>query len=209
MFSKNLNKLAEEINTEMTQQELGNVKKVSDELITVNSGAEEKVSLRSQICDSLIGQVLFSLFMWWIVATVIYYNMGFSISDAIYYSLQAGYSIGFGSLDENKVTGKNIFDECASSNESDLNDLNLLVQSLQQTHGNTGRLCAYQIDENYLRDLSKAWTILHVCIGSSVIAGMLSLFAAKAIESSTSWADDMVEHNNKRKATTCREKIVS
>ncbi len=128
------------------------------------------------------GAILFSLLNEW----------GFN--EAFYYSVQSGLSVGFGSLSEEKLTGRNTIDLCVDGfdtpNATEL--LRLVLAAQADLGGDMGGqvLCANQHrpNPNYL--WSMAYCVLHICLGASVIGGALSLFSAMAVESSKDWYED-------------------
>ena len=131
-----------------------------------------------------------AVFFWLLIPTVLYIFVNqWGFNEAFYYSVQSGLSVGFGSLSEEKVTGKNTFDVCSSG--TNVTELLELVVAQQHLHGTTnGELCAYQYVPNNLYLVSMFYTIIHVCLGASLIGGVLSLFTVMAVESSESWFDE-------------------
>ena len=123
-------------------------------------------------------------------------------NEAFYYSVQSGLSVGFGSLSEEKITGRNAFEVCVSAAEVNATArLAALIEQAQVSQdaalretlapfANTQEICAYEYTPNPLSLLSMLYTVLHICLGASVIGGALSLFSAMAVESSKAWYDD-------------------
>eukprot|EP00462_Mataza_sp_D1_P011962 CAMPEP_0175163112 /NCGR_PEP_ID=MMETSP0087-20121206/25548_1 /TAXON_ID=136419 /ORGANISM="Unknown Unknown, Strain D1" /LENGTH=619 /DNA_ID=CAMNT_0016451739 /DNA_START=17 /DNA_END=1872 /DNA_ORIENTATION=- len=156
---------------------------------------------------NLTAQTLIIVSVWWLVASLIYTWTGFEFYHAIYYSLQAGFSIGFGALSELKHGGVNLYEVCAQ--EGNATHLMQMIAAAQaspseyKAHGSTivgtkGTLCGYQYIPNEYRVWSMIWSIIHITIGASVIGGALSLFSANAIESSGSWLDEIEVTNDGR-----------
>ena len=131
-----------------------------------------------------------AVFLWLLVATLLYIFVNqWGVNEAFYYTVQAGLSVGFGSLSEEKVTGKNTFDVCTSSG-TNATELATLILNQQVVYGTTGELCAYQYVPNELYLISMFYTVVHICLGASLIGGVLSLFTTMAVESSETWFDE-------------------
>ena len=154
----------------------------------------------------------------WLFAAATFFTfvnrLGFN--EAFYYSVQSGLSVGFGSLSEKKITGRNAYEVCLPANEANATArLAALVEAAQASQDpallealepfkDTQEICAYEYTPNPLSLVSMMYTVVHICLGASVIGGALSLFSAMAVESSKEWYDDandsaLTEHKHKQR----------
>jgi Ca2+-binding EF-hand superfamily protein len=130
----------------------------------------------------------------WIFGATILYCLanGWSFGRAFYYSIQAGLSIGFGSLSEDKKSGTDMWSACAT----DVSELITAIYKQYPRNGTVGiasdgQICASYSETNPLADLSKFYTVLHLMAGASFISGILGIFASAAVESSDAWFEDL------------------
>jgi hypothetical protein len=137
-----------------------------------------------------------AIIFWLLIPTVLYVLVNqWGFNEAFYYSIQSGLSVGFGSLSEEKISGKNTFDICSPGTNA--TQLIELILDQQSVHGTTGELCAYQYVPNQLYLVSMFYTVVHICVGASFIGGVLSLFTVMAVESSEAWYKDGEETGKK------------
>lgn len=111
----------------------------------------------------------FVCFILWEFGFALFYHLytGFRFDRAYYYSAQAGLSVGFGSLSEEIYGGMEFYDE------------NGTVTNREWT------------SSDY--DVSKAFTIVNVLLGSSVIGGALGYFVDKTLKNHEDWYAQMIE----------------
>jgi Ca2+-binding EF-hand superfamily protein len=128
--------------------------------------------------------------VWWLTGTLFYvYLDEWNFIQGLYYSIQAGFSIGFGSLSEEKKHGMNAFEKCISYKNSFPNVTSLFQNVLHYLNSTNIEhstekhvLCAYQYIENPYTISSMLYTVLHICLGAILIGGVLSYFSASAID---------------------------
>ena len=153
----------------------------------------------------------FALFFvsWWLGGTLIYCLVdNWSFYQALYYAIQAGFSIGFGSLSEEKDRGMNAFEKCHSYNTigNRLNHTNIsallhlfyddtpipqIFSSSLSSKSSSSFLCIYQYHQNENVASSMFYTIIHLTLGALLIGGILSYFSASSIEQSEKWFEDV------------------
>jgi len=151
----------------------------------------------------------FVFFVVWCTSSTLFYfyvNTGWGAAQSFYYAIQAGFSIGFGVLDETKVTGLDLFDECATS-AMELSEATFWLQTGFQAKLDTftkdkiaelpGNLssklylpCVSMSQRNENSDFSLLFTIFHVALGASLIVGVLGVFTQSAIDSQSFWLDE-------------------
>ena len=143
-----------------------------------------------------------AIVVWLFAASIFFvYVNKWGFNEAFYYSVQSGLSVGFGSLSEEKITGKNVFEKCIPANGANASTrLVSLVLEAQKSSSlpemavhesfENHQLCIYKYTPNPLSSVSMAYTVLHICLGASVIGGALSLFTAMAVESSKDWFEE-------------------
>lgn len=137
-----------------------------------------------------------AIVFWLLIPTVLYVSTNqWGFNEAFYYAIQSGLSVGFGSLSEEKISGKNTFDICSPGTNA--TQLIELILDRQSVHGTQGELCAYQYVPNQLYLVSMFYTVVHICVGASFIGGVLSLFTVMAVESSEAWYKDGEEIGKK------------
>ena len=129
---------------------------------------------------------------WIFMGTLVYcVTNGWDFGRSFYYSIQAGLSIGFGSLSEDKRTGTDIWSTCHSNTT-------ILMESIMAQFPNgvlpdpvAGNICVSYSEENQLSEWSKLYTCIHLMLGASIISGVLGLFATMAVESSDNWYEEV------------------
>ena len=165
-------------------------------------------------------RLLVYFLLWWCLGTTMYvFANRWNFFQGLYYSIQSGFSIGFGSLSEEKQKGIDLYHQCyptLNDGNTTLID-NLILAKHQQnnanhnsttistaTESNVGHmLCVYQYDQNDNVALSMLFTVIHICCGAVLIGGILSYFSASSIEASEAWfeeaKDDKYEKDVKEK----------
>ena len=159
--------------------------------------------------------------LWWVGASLLYvYVNDWSFQMAFYYAIQAGFSIGFGSISEAKYKGLDTFNFCATHyhgspsttkntisnnmikelNNQLVNNSKYIeminnainrVQTEQLAAETETNLCATLYTTNAYSDLSYFYTICHLCLGAALISAILSLLSIETIEKSEAWHNDV------------------
>ena len=159
--------------------------------------------------------------LWWFGASLLYvYVNDWSFQMAFYYAIQAGFSIGFGSISEAKYKGLDTFNFCATHyhgspsttkntisnnmikelNNQLVNNSKYIeminnainrVQTEQLAAETETNLCATLYTTNAYSDLSYFYTICHLCLGAALISAILSLLSIETIEKSEAWHNDV------------------
>ena len=163
-----------------------------------------------------------AVLVWLFAAAIVFTFVNrWGFNEAFYYSVQSGLSVGFGSLSEEKITGRNAYEVCVPAGEANATArLAALVEQAQASQdaalqevlapfADTQELCAYEYTPNPLSLLSMMYTVLHICLGASVIGGALSLFSAMAVESSKEWYDDANSSALAKHKQAQREDLIS
>eukprot|EP00948_MAST-09A_sp_MAST-9A-sp1_P000710 g710.t1 len=111
------------------------------------------------------------VFASWLLLSSLYFYLvnDWSFLKAVYWTLNSGFSIGFGSLNEKKRGGVDIYHNCTSQMER---------------NNETFIKCTYKYKENTAQNYSMAYTIAHAMLGSSVVAGVLSILLIQICETS-------------------------
>jgi len=129
---------------------------------------------------------------WILMGTLIYcVTNGWDFGRSFYYSVQAGLSIGFGSLSEDKLTGTDLWGGCTTNVTELISMLHEQYPSGILPNTDAGEICASYAEKNSLADISKLYSVVHLMLGASIISGVLSLFATMAVESSSVWYDEL------------------
>jgi hypothetical protein len=139
--------------------------------------------------------------VWWLGGTLIYCLVnGWQFYQGLYYAIQAGFSIGFGSLSEEKQNGVNGFEKCVSQSGNNITAALATLfagvtssDSLLQIRSTTDTdavLCVTQFSTNANVAGSMLYSIIHLTLGAILIGGILSYFSASSIEQSETWFQD-------------------
>jgi Ca2+-binding EF-hand superfamily protein len=142
---------------------------------------------------------------WWLGGTMVYcLANGWQFYQGLYYAIQAGFSIGFGSLSEEKHQGVNSFEKCVPQqaggghNTTTTALINLvagIVSSgslLEATSAMStdAIVCVTQFNANANVSGSMLYSIVHLTLGAVLIGAILSYFSASSIEQSEQWFQD-------------------
>ena len=160
--------------------------------------------------DSPKAQLVFLFLVWWMAGAGIYVGVdGWPFVNAFYYAIQAGFSIGYGSLSETVAGGWNRFELCVDGDDTHgvAPNATRLFTRLMATdepyrnaisdHANVPRahLCAYLYADNPGQLLSMSYTIVHICLGAVLISAILSIVAMNSIEQSEKWYNEEKDHD--------------
>eukprot|EP00945_MAST-04E_sp_MAST-4E-sp1_P005168 g5168.t1 len=161
------------------------------------------------VADSPKAQLVFLFLVWWVGGAVLYMVVdGWSFVNAFYYAIQAGFSIGYGSLSETVNGGWNQFETCVDGDSVRgvaPNASRLFAQLLatdeyrEAIAGHAGiprsHLCAYLYSDNPGKLASMSYTIVHICVGAVLISAILSIVAMNSIEQSEKWYNEEKDHD--------------
>ena len=126
-------------------------------------------------------------------------NPGWDFCRSFYFATQAGLSVGFGQLNEEKQRGSDLVFYEGAGDEQDVNFVDKEFKKLYQEkykqgvedhNVQDGRFYSLYWETNPFQIWSKFYTIIHVCIGAQAISAVLGLFAANAISASEEWYKD-------------------
>ena len=116
--------------------------------------------------------IIFFVWMFGCAAVHVFLN-DWDFSSGFYYSIQSGFSVGFGVLSELKYHGKNLMDECSELGSVDDGHAWMDSTGLQLVNGFKGnsefrkgtnyRTCAYIWTDNEYKNISMAYTIVSQC----------------------------------------------
>ena len=158
--------------------------------------------------------------LWWFLGTIVYVTVDrWNFFQGLYYSIQSGFSIGFGSLSEEKQNGIDLYHQCyPTANDGNSTLIHNLIVAKQSAYSNVtvngggGRgeesvkggsaeggnhlLCVYQYNKNEQTALSMLYTVVHICLGAVLIGGILSYFSASSIEASEAWFEEAVDEKH-------------
>ncbi len=151
--------------------------------------------------DSPKTRLVFLFLVWWVVGAGVYVGVdGWSFVNSFYYAIQAGFSIGFGSLSETVAGGRKRFELCVDGGGGGgaPNATRLFAQLLAPDepyrdaiadHAATpgAHLCTYLYADNPEQLASMSYTIIHICVGAVLISAILSIVAMNSIEQSEKW----------------------
>ena len=165
----------------------------------LDSQFEEEKSCKSALFEFFfVGKMFyFTCVCAWIFTHVciLCFVNGWTFGRGVYYSIQSGLSIGFGSLNEDKLTGSDMWGQCSS-----LPNISSLITSVYAQYpggmlppGHDGTLCVSYSEANPYAEVSKFYTVVHLYLGATIIGGILGLFASLAIEKSESWYKEVEE----------------
>eukprot|EP00943_MAST-04B_sp_MAST-4B-sp1_P000279 g279.t1 len=179
-------------------------------IIKETIGYRERQSKLSSMADSKFNEVettsqkIWNFFMrgntfyvtvvvaWILVGTAMYcISNGWNFGRSFYYSVQAGLSIGFGSLSEDKLTGTDLWGACTNNVTELVAMIIAQYPSGKLPNVDVGEICTGYSERNSLSDLSKFYSVIHLMLGASIISGVLSLFATMAVESSSKWYEEL------------------
>ena len=156
--------------------------------------------------------------LWWFLGTIVYVTVDrWNFFQGLYYSIQSGFSIGFGSLSEEKQNGIDLYHQCyPTANDGNSTLIHNLIVAKQSAYSNVTvngggggesvkggsaeggnhLLCVYQYNKNEHAALSMLYTVVHICLGAVLIGGILSYFSASSIEASEAWFEEAVDEKH-------------